>query len=178
MTDKIEISSSLEEWGTLAGYTLTPAASSHDGRAFFWSAGGEVRLFIESRADGWFVITRSERLGEEHFQFAAPSMATIVKYLFGNFGQSIRSNQGLPFIPMAKSADQVLPGFLIGTYEFDGVEHLALFARDRSVVGITSGGKLIATATLVELSLYVSATIEDIMASALDPGGKPLFEVE
>jgi hypothetical protein len=177
MTDGIEVSSSLEEWAALAGYSLTPASTAHDERALFWSAGGEVRLFIKSRNDGWFILTRSDRLGEEHFEFAGTSNSTISKYLFGNFGQSIRSNRGLPPIPMPKSRDEVSAGFSIETRLFDGVERLALIAPDGAVVGVSSGGKLIATASLVELSLYLTATIEDIMASSLDPDGKPLFRL-
>jgi hypothetical protein len=177
MTDGIEISSSLQEWATLAGYTLTPASTAHDGRALFWSAGGEVRLFIESRDDGWFIVTRSDRLGEEHFEFAAKSSTTLDKYLFGSFGQSIRSNRGLPVIPMPRSLDEVSAGFSVETRQFDGIERLALIAPDGSVAGISSGGKLIATASLIELSLYLTATIEEIMASSLDPDGKPLFRL-
>jgi immunity protein 61 of polymorphic toxin system len=175
MTEDTEVSSSLQEWAALAGYTLTPASTSHDGRALFWSAGGEVRLFLESRDDSWFIVTRSERLGEEHFEFAATSSSTIDKYLFGNFGQSIRSNRGLPVIPAPKSLSEISAGFSIETRQFDGKERLALIAPDGSIAGVSSGGKLIATASLIELSLYLNATIEDIMASCLDPEGKPLY---
>jgi hypothetical protein len=126
MTDGIEISSSLQEWANLAGYTLTPASTAHDGRALFWSAGGEVRLFIESRGDGWFIVTRSDRLGEEHFEFAAKSSTTLDKYLFGSFGQSIRSNRGLPVIPMPRSLDEVSAGFSVDTRQFDGIERLGV----------------------------------------------------
>lgn len=177
MTDVIRISHTLEQWGALAGYSLTPASSAHDGRALFWSAGGEVRLFVGSRDDGWFMITRSERLGEEHFKFAAPSMSVIEKHLMGSFGQSIRTRRDLPVIPMPKSVDELSAGFSIETRQFDGVERLALVAPDGSVVGISGGGKLLASALLIELSIYLTATIEDIMASFLDPEGKPLFKV-
>jgi hypothetical protein len=78
---------------------------------------------------------------------------------------------------MPKSVDEVSAGFSIETRQFDGVERLALVAPDGSVVGISSGGKLLASALLIELSIYLTATIEDIMASFLDPEGKPLFKV-
>lgn len=175
MTGGIEVSRQLQEWAALAGYALTPAAVAQDGRALFWSAGGEVRLYLGSRDDGWFVVTRSDRMGDEYFKFAAPSMSVIEKYFYGNFGQAIRSSRDLPIIPMPKSEDEVSQGFSIETRQFDDVERFALVAPDGSVVGISSGGKLLASALLVELSLYLTATIEDIMASFLDPDGKPLF---
>jgi hypothetical protein len=175
VTDDIEVTSSLEEWGARAGYSLTPASRAHDRRALFWSAGGEVRLFVASRDDGWFEITRSDRLGEEHFKFAATSMSIIEKYLFGNFGQSIRSNRHLPPLPMPKSTDEASAGFSIEKRQFDGVDRWTLVSPDGSVAGVIGGGKLIATGSLVELSWYLSATTNDIMASCLDPAGRPLF---
>jgi hypothetical protein len=78
---------------------------------------------------------------------------------------------------MPKSVHEVSAGFSIETRLFDGVERLALVGPDGSVVGISSGGKLLASALLIELSIYLTATIEDIMASFLDPEGKPLFKV-
>lgn len=178
MTDGFEISRGLEQWGTLAGYTLTHASYAHDGRALFWSAGGEVRLFVQLRDDGWYVITRSERLGEEYFSFAAPLMSTLERYLFGKFGRSIRSDRGLPLVPMPTSLDEVSSGFFIEARFFDGVERLTLISHDGydgTVAAICGGGKLIATAALAELSLYLTTPVNDIMASFLAADGKPLF---
>jgi hypothetical protein len=177
MTGQVEIPPQLEEWGKLAGYTLTPAFRAYDGRALFWSAGGEVRLYIGANDDGWFVITRSERLGPERFRLAAPSMGTIQRYFFGKFGRGIRSNRGLPLVPMPRSKEEVSVRFAIGNRLFGGVERLALISSDGSVVAISGGGKLVATAELVDLSVCLTATIEDIVASFLEPGGKPLFKI-
>jgi len=175
MTDSVEISNELEEWASLAGYALTPASRAHDGRALFWSSGGEIRLFLGSRPDGWFVITRSERFGEEQLTFAAARMSTIEKYLFGNFGHSVRSIRGLPVIPVLKSSEPATNGLSIQPRQFDGAARLALIAPDGSIIALKSGGKLIATSSLAELSALLSATIEDIKASFLAPAGSPLF---
>lgn len=46
----IVIPPQLAEWAALAGYSLTP--ETDDGRAMFWSAGGEVRYFIGAGDNG------------------------------------------------------------------------------------------------------------------------------
>src|ERR1700740_657518 len=56
----IEIPPQLEEWAALAGYRLTP--ETDDGRAMFWSAGGEVRHFIGTNDSGWVFFPAPERL--------------------------------------------------------------------------------------------------------------------
>lgn len=65
--------------------------------------------------------------------------------------------------------------FSIGTREFEGVERFALIASDGSTVAIGSADRVTAKAELTKLALYVTATIDEIEASAFDPDGKPLF---
>jgi hypothetical protein len=175
MTGRIEIPTQLEEWGKLAGYSLTSASPAHDGRAVFWTAGGEVRFYIGANDHGWFVITRAERLGPEYFKLAAPSLDTIQRYFFRNFGRSVRSHRGLPIVAAPESKEEVSAGFTIDNRLFEGAEHLVLISSDGSAVAISSGDKLIGTSELVDLSLCLTATIDDIIASYLDPDGKPLF---
>lgn len=175
MTDLIEISPRLEEWAALAGYTLTPGSRTRDGRAMFWSPGGEVRYFIGANHDGWFIVTDSDRLGPEYLDLAAPSMATIERYFFGKFGRFIRSRKDLPRVQTPIAREEVSAGFTIGARMFEGVERLALIAPSGSEVAVSSGDELSGTADLVKLSLYLTATMEDIVTSYLDPDGKPLF---
>lgn len=175
MTDAIEVSPRLEEWATLAGYNLTPASRAHDGRALFWSAGGETRLYVGTDANGWLTITDSFRMGPEKFKFAALSMTTIERYLFGRFGEYIRSMNNLPRVHIPGTEEELLAGFSIGTRLFAGSERFALIDSDGSAVAVISGGALIATVELVALSLYLTASIDDITASSLDPDGRPLF---
>jgi Immunity protein 61 len=176
MTDPIEISPRLEEWGRLAGYALTPGSRTDDGRAVFWASLGEVRLLIGRDATGWFVITDSDRMGPEHFILAAPTIDTIERYFFGRFCQSIRSRRELPRVRLPISEEEISPHFSLDSRYFDGVQRLALIASDGSTVAISSADRLTGTAELVKLSLYLTATIDEIVASGLDPDGKPLFK--
>jgi hypothetical protein len=175
MNQIIEVSPRLEEWATLAGYTLTPASRTDDGRALFWSAGGETRLYIGTNDEDWFTIHDSHRMGAENFKFAARSMETIEKYLFGTFGEYIRSMRSLPDVHIPATEEEISPGFTIGMKLFERAERFALMESSGSVVAVTSGGRLIATMRLAALSLYITAPIDDIITSCLDPDGKPLF---
>ncbi|WP_082976125.1 TNT antitoxin family protein [Mycobacterium sp. 1165196.3] len=176
MTGGIEVSPRLEQWAKLADYTLTPGSSTTDGRPIFWSALGETRLFIGDRQDGWFVITDSDRMESENFVLAASSIETIEKYLFGKFGMYIRSARGLPRVGMPTGAHEVRPNFNVETRDYEGLERFALVAPDGSTVAIGSADEVTATAELKKLALYLTATIDEIEASAIDPDGKPLFE--
>ena len=176
MTDSIEIPGRLEQWAELAGYTLTPGKSTDDGRAIFWASLGEIRLFIGKNQDRWFVVTDSDRMGPEHFILAAQSMGTIEKYLFGRFCLHIRSIRGLPRVGVPISNNGLVSAYSIETREFEGTQRFALVASDGSTVAISSADRVTATAELKRLALYLTATIDQIEASAVDPDGKPLFE--
>jgi hypothetical protein len=171
----IEIPPQLAEWAVLAGYSLTPGSVTEDGRAMFWSAGGEVRHFIGANNTGWFDVTDSDRLGPEYLVFAAPSMATIESYFFGKFGGYVRSRKKLPRVHVPFKLEEISPGFTIQTRNFDGVERFTLIASDGSDLAVSTGDKFSGTADLVELSHYLTVTADDIMASYLSPDGRPLF---
>lgn len=175
MTEPVEISPQLEEWAGRADYALTPGVRTDDGRAVFWASLGEIRLFIGRTDEGWFVITDSDRMGPEHFILAAPSMVTIEKYLLGRFYPAIRSKLNLPRIRVPVAPDELPAGYSIDTRQFEGVGRLALIASDGSTVAVSSTDRVTGTAELVRLSLFSTASNEDIAASALDLDGKPLF---
>jgi hypothetical protein len=175
VSNLVEISLQLEEWAALAGYSLTPGSDTKDGRALFWSAGGEVRHFIGIDDRGWFSVTDSDRLGPEYSVFAASSMATIEKYFFGKFGGYIRSRKKLPRVHVPFSLDEISAGFFIEARKYDGSERFVLVGSDGSEAAESCGDKFSGTAELVELSVYLPATADQIIASYLSPDGKPLF---
>ncbi|MGD1171311.1 TNT antitoxin family protein [Mycobacterium seoulense] len=175
MTDSIEISTRLEQWAEVAGYTLTPGHRTDDGRAVLWAAAGEIRLLI-GNSSGWFVITDSDRMGAEHFILAAPAMSTIEKYLFGRFCLHIRSARRLPHVGLPISEDGWRSDYSIQIRDFQGAQHFALIAADGSTVAVSSADRVTAAAELRKLALFLTATIDQIEASAVDPDGKPLFE--
>jgi hypothetical protein len=176
MTGHIEISPRLERWAKRADYTLTPGSRTHDGRAVFWASLGEIRLLIGRNQDGWLVVTDSDRLGPEHFILAAPSITTIEKYFFGRFALSVRSNLGLPRVRVRNSPEEMWNHFKVDTRSFEGVERFALVGPEGSTVAISSADKITARAELAKLARCLTATVDEIEASAVDPDGKPLFE--
>jgi hypothetical protein len=77
-------------------------------------------------------------------------------------------------VPIA--ANELTSRFSIETREYDGVGRFALIAPDGSTVAIGYADKVTATAELKKLALYVTSTIGQIEASAIELDGKPLFE--
>lgn len=168
MTSGGDLSPDLQCWIRLAGLDMIPGSQNHDGRTIIWNKGGEVRDFI-GVADGWCVITTSDRMGPETYEFSAESMPIIEKYLYGKFGGIVRSGRNLPSIRVPFNRDELRPGYTIGTRMFAGRERHTL---------IDSAGKVVAIAgveDLVELSHYLDASVDVIKDSYLAPDGKPLF---
>ncbi|WP_082459702.1 MULTISPECIES: TNT antitoxin family protein [unclassified Mycobacterium] len=176
MTDTIRVSKRLAQWAELAGYTLTPGDCTDDGRAILWAASGEIRLFIGQNDASWFIVTDSDRMGPEHFVLAAPSMDAIEKYLYGRFCLHIRSARGLPRVGVPVSDSGFVSTYSIEARDFEGTQRFALVASDGSTLAVSSSDKVTATAELRKLALYLTATIDQIEESAIDPDGKPLFE--
>ncbi|ULP40473.1 TNT antitoxin family protein [Mycobacterium lentiflavum] len=178
MTEPVEIAPELAAWAKVAGYSVAHGSQTADGRATFSASLGEIRLLIGRRSEnGLFVITDSDRMGPEQFILAAPLMRTIERYLFGRFGLEIRSQRSLPRVKVPTSREELSPGFNIEMRGFDDVEHWALIKADSTLVAIGSTDQTTGTADLVKLSLYLTATIEDICTAVLDPDGKPIFEL-
>ncbi|UGT93414.1 TNT antitoxin family protein [Mycobacterium ostraviense] len=168
MTNGVDLTPDLQAWGRRAGLDMVQGSQTNDGRTVIWSNVGEVRYFI-SNVEGWYVITCSDRLGPEAYEFAAESMPVIEKYLYGVFGASVRSSAGLPYIRAPFHRDELRPGYSIGKRDFAGRERHTLIDHTGKVVAITAVDRL------VELSHYLDATIDLIKNSYLAADGKPLF---
>ncbi|MDP7705239.1 MULTISPECIES: Imm61 family immunity protein [unclassified Mycobacterium] len=175
MGHDIEISSTLQRWARLAGYTLTPGPVTDDGRAIFYNSGGEVRYFVGLRSDGWFTVTESDRMSAEYFVLAARTLDVIEKYFFGVFGSTWRGIRGLPDVRLPASADDIGDGFTLADVEFDGRQCRGLVDPAGGVVAISSGDAFSGTWELAPLWLYLKASADEIMRSFEDPAGRPLF---
>lgn len=168
MATSVDLTPDLRAWIRRAGLDMLDGSQTQDGRTVIWNASGEVRFFIDL-VDDWYVITSSDRMGPETYDFAAKSMPIIEKYLYGNFGDSVRSGMHLPYIRAPFDRDELRPGYTIGKQLFAGRERHALIDRAGSVVAITSVDRLVA------LSHYLDVNVEVIKNSFLTLDGKPLF---
>jgi Immunity protein 61 len=163
----VDLSSDLERWVRLARLDMLQGSQTNDGRTIIWNTGGEVRYFINF-IDDWYVITTSDRMGPEAYDFAATSMPIIEKFLYGSFGGSVRGHD-LPFIRAPFQRDELQKGYDIDKRFFAGRERHILIDRDGAAVAIAG------VEDLVELSHYLDVPVETIKNSYLAPDGKPLF---
>lgn len=167
MTGGVDLTQDLQAWLGLAGLEMIQGSRTNDGRTVIWNKGGEVRYFI-AVTDDWYVITTSDRMGPESYEFAGNSMAVIEKYLYGVFGGSARSDTSQDIrVPFQR--DELRPGYSIGRESFAGRERHTLIDRAGKTVAITAIDRL------VELSHYLDASIDTIKSSFLASDGKPLF---
>jgi hypothetical protein len=166
--DNVEFSDDLQAWLRLAGLNVTQGSQTHDGRPVFWTNLGESRYFIDV-IDGWFVISCSDRMGPETYEFSAASMAVIEKYLFGTYGSSVRDRRGLPRVRVPFQRDELREEYGIDKQIFAGRERHTLIDRTGRVVAIAG------VEDLVELSHYLDVSVDVIKSSYLAPDGTPLF---
>ncbi len=168
----MSVSQELKDWAELAGYSLT--ADSAD---IFWNRGGEIRFFLREVADGWINVTCSDRLQAEYFYFAGMTTEVVEKYFFGWFGNTMRSNRGMPPLDTPISTEQLAPGYQIATRQINGVDQYVLIGPDGVVVAVASGGEISAAGDLVPLSIYLQVSPTEIMNSFKNDTGEPLFSV-
>lgn len=168
MTIGVDLSTDLQDWIRLSGMNMIQGSETNDGRTILWNKGGEVRYFID-RLAGWYVITSSDRMSREGYEFAAASMSVIEKYLYGYFGGSVRSERELPAIRAPFQPEELMPEYSIGTMTFAGRQRDTLIDSSGTVVAITAADRL------VELSHYLDVSVNVIKDSFLDTEGKPLF---
>ena len=167
------LSSDLQEWAGQARFELTPSDPS--GAAMFWSApGGETRFYIRHSDDGWTTLQRSERGGPERFVLATSTRPAMERYLWGLFGVDVRSLRGLPRIETPSEISELAPGYTVS--DLDENDHRTLIDNDGRAVA-RARKRTLSLWTLVELSHYLAASVEDIKASYEDPSGRPLFHV-
>jgi hypothetical protein len=173
---ELGISAAFERWADEAGFSMTE--SSTDGRAIVWTAGGETRFFIEKEESGWVVVTSSERMGEDQFELAAIHPSLIERRFIADFAYwSVRSKRGLLPLSLPNSADDLAAGYLIGRKAFWRIDRFTLVDPHGRKIAVVSGGELIGTMNVVELSIFASSDLGAIVRSLTDPVGKPLFSV-
>ncbi|WP_082948133.1 TNT antitoxin family protein [Mycobacterium sp. 852014-52450_SCH5900713] len=167
MASVVDLSPDLQRWVRVAGLDMLQGSQTNDGRTIIWNTGGESRYFIGG-VDEWFVVTSSDRMGPEAFEFAGRTMATVEKYLYGLFGLSARGEE-LPIVRIPFQRSQLRAGYSIGKQTFAGRERHALI-DDRGIYVAIAGVE-----DLVELSHYIDATGKAIEESFLSADGEPLF---
>lgn len=147
---------------------LIQGSETSDGRTEIWNEGGERRYFI-GRSDGYFVISSSDRLGDERFHLGAQTMDLIEKYLYGYFGNAVRKHRGMPRVQKPFMRGELKQNFDLGKMSFAGYERETLVDPTGSTIAIGADDRL------VELSHYVDVAVSIISQSFLHPEGIPLF---
>jgi hypothetical protein len=177
MTQVLSVSEAIVEWAEIAGFKTKQGTETADGRVEFTAGLGEYRKLVGIEGDSWIIVNDSDRLGPEYVVFAASELEATERYLLDTFGRTIRSRRKLPRIPLPMTAEGVADGFELEPRDLRGEERLALVDSDARVVAFSRGDPTIAVFELVRLSHLMSASVEDIKASFLDPNGSPLFSL-
>ncbi|WP_079276812.1 Imm61 family immunity protein [Mycobacteroides abscessus] len=171
----VDLSRGLCEWARRAGYQVSQGSVCPDGRTVVWSGGGEIRIFIGQRPDGWFQMTDSERMQDEGFLLCAVSMDVVERFLYARFGSYIRAAD---FPLLNYPAAPLRDGWTTISVTLDGVRRLALIDPSKHSVAAVSADPITGNAQLAELSVCLSADLQELEESFLSPNGRPLFTTQ
>ena len=80
-------------------------------------------------------------------------------------------------LSLPNSADDLAAGYSIGRKAFWRIDRFTLVDPHGRKIAVVSGGELIGTMNVVELSIFASSDLGAIVRSLTDPVGKPLFSV-
>jgi hypothetical protein len=171
LSASIELSEHLLDWARVAGYART--VDSDAVVDTLWSdPGGEVRYYIRRRADGWYLLTRSSRGGEEQFIIAAVTGEVLERFLYGVLGTVIRDDRGLPPLKKPWSPTDLASGYTLSDLSEDGYRSLSLKGSGPIAV---AREKTISLMNLVPLSHYLGLSLKQLEDSFLDVNGAPLM---
>jgi hypothetical protein len=173
MTRELDLSDELAAWAETASYSVTPGTQRDDGRTSLSGNLGEFRLFVGYDTNGWVAVTRSERMEEEHFVLATPTVEVAEKYLLGYLGRVIRNIHRLPRLRLPAGESMIADGFTLTHAIFGGGDRYAL-ADSNGTIAVSSTDRVTATMELVRLSYYLLLSFEDLRASYLNLDGSPL----
>jgi hypothetical protein len=104
-------------------------------------------------------------------------MDVVERFFFGWFGNTMRSNRGMPPLDTPISTEQLAPGYQMAPRQIDGVDRYVLIDPSGAVAAVASGGEISAAGDLVPLSIYLHVPPIEIMNSFTNDTGKPLFSV-
>ncbi len=175
MSSLLILAREVSECAMAAGYEITPADQTTDGRAVFTGGLGETSFLVGIEPDGIVTVNESDRLQPEYMVFAAPALSTVERYLLMTFGSTTRFRRKLPRIRIPVDKDHVALGFDLATKPFRDGERLALISTEGKPIAWGRNDPIIATVVLTELSYHMTGSMHDIAESYFSSSGSPLF---
>lgn len=172
MNDPLGFSAELLSWARRGGYALT--TSDRPRTAILWSdPGGEVRYFLRQQEDGWYVLTRASRDGDEQFVLAGVSRDIVERHLFGIFGSILRDQLGLPFLRKPWNPSDLAASYSLSDISEDG--HRVLLREGAGPIAIARE-RTTSLINLVPLSHFLQLNTLQLEEAYLSVDGFPLLE--
>jgi hypothetical protein len=155
------------DWAQLASYTLK---LEHDAWVLDDSDG--VREYVRY-TDGFWILTNQSRNDPESFLMQAAEAVDIERFLTSEYGAYIRLRRRLRMI----DGTGVTPEGMSPRYGLVAVAwaKVAVIDERGETRAILLGNMKTSAYNANEFSWIADASLEDLRASYLDPGGLPLF---
>ncbi|GAA3871506.1 hypothetical protein GCM10022381_13250 [Leifsonia kafniensis] len=160
------------EWLRRADHTI---GRSDSDRIAIAPRGGEWVYFLAEIQGGWIRVTRSDRGGDEGWEFDAASLEVIEHHFTADVGNIVRSRSGISGdVRLPTRAKELASGASLHAVtegENAGREELVLNGEILGVFKLYGRDFHPAVAA----SVYCSGSLAEIRESFLDPEGRPLF---
>ncbi|WP_166784057.1 Imm61 family immunity protein [Cryobacterium suzukii] len=159
------------EWVGRSGYEIGVGTS---GEIEIEPPGGEYVWFLNSMDNGWIRVTRSDRGKDPQWEFEAASIDVIEHYFTAGFGDSVRSEEGLPgIVRFPIRVEELEPRAslrVISQGQYGGLEELSIGLQAVGIFPFRASNYHDA----VSASHYCSMSLVDLRAIFLDPDARPL----
>ncbi|MDJ0350042.1 Imm61 family immunity protein [Cryobacterium sp. PH29-G1] len=169
MTDEaIELSPEFTKWVDRAEYAI--AWSAPQNAVVVADVGGEIRFYIRGSREHGFRLSRAERSEPKRFVMESTDLTDIERYLAVDLADDVRQREGLAVLRV--------PG-RVGEYA-DGISGCVDDGIVTIVVGHGSSIRFVKRDPYgpqpdVQFSHFATASVAEIIESALSPSGGPLF---
>ena len=168
----VRIAQDLIDWAAAGNWSVSFSA---EGDVTFWDdPGGEIKFFVREDPDGWIEVSTSHRGGARERFIDVASSDLLAVFVTGYFGGSVREARKLPLLDIPFEMSGVFPGFAI---VHSNPEAGATLVSSEGVSLAKSDLGEMNVGNLVELSHYLSGSLDALRESLLSPEGGPLFSV-
>ncbi|WP_255455919.1 Imm61 family immunity protein [Cryobacterium suzukii] len=152
------------EWAARAKHTVKLSAAEH--AVMVANVGGEIRYYIR---DG-FSLTSAERSESERFMMSSSDLINIERYLAVELADDVRENEGLARLQIPGRMGEYAAGVI--AREDNGT--VTIVVGDRPPIRFVHGDPYRLQPD-VQFSYFATASIPEIVESALSASGGPLF---
>lgn len=166
--EAIELSPEFAAWVDRAEYSI--AWSAPQNAIVVADVGGEIRFYIRNSGEHGFTLSRGERSEPKRFIMESTDLTDVERFLAVELADDVRAREGLAALRIPGRVGEYADG--VSGREDDGI--VTIVVGQGSPIRFGKRDPYVPQPD-VQFSHFATATVAEIIESALSPSGGPLF---